>query len=237
MFVRDERGGGVLPDSVRVTLHQTAANSNAVPTNFLRIAGFHTWDVNVEAVARRFVPDCIRDGLIAHGIVAISSNNGFVNRICVHGQQGVAMQNHNFYELGVTVSMPDPDTMLTIPSGGMTSNPGLPEALRENILDPRMVNHIDEIMADMLTKQPGVLPSYIDAAKPISTLAATSLAGSTMFSATRTNRSASKTARRSLTLSSYPNAISMLDQAHSWPMWCWDQPHWVTARSRSTTRT
>jgi hypothetical protein len=159
--------GPMLPDSVRVALHQTAANANAVPVNFLRIIGLDTWDVNVEAVAQRFIPDCLRDGLVAAGVVDISSNNGFVNRICIHGQQGVEMQNHNFHELGVTISMPDVDSQLVIPTGGLESNPGLPEALREQSLDPRMVNHVDEIMDGLLALNPAYLPSYIDTNNPV----------------------------------------------------------------------
>jgi hypothetical protein len=139
----------LLPDSVMITVRQTEENSNPVPVNFLRIIGLTSWDVQAQAVAQRFVPACLRDGLLARGVVDISSNNDFVHHICVHGQQGVAMQNHNYYEDGVIVSMPDPDIMLTTPSGGMTSNPGLPQALRENILDPRMINHLDEIMAKL----------------------------------------------------------------------------------------
>ncbi len=159
--------GPLVPDAVRVTLHQTEANTNAVPVNFLRIVGLQTWDVNVQAVAQRFVPTCLKDGLIARGIVDISSNNDFVREICVHGQQGVEMQNHNYYELGVTVSMPDPGYQLTIPNGGMESNPGLPEALRENILDPRMVNHIDEIMLGMIDRTASVMPNYTHAELPV----------------------------------------------------------------------
>jgi hypothetical protein len=153
-----------VPDAVKVTVHRAARNDNAVPVNFLRIAGFRTWNVTAQAVAQRFIPECLNDGLIARGFVDISSNNGFVNNICVHGQQGVNMQNHNFYEAGVTVSMPDPGTQLTIPTGGMESNPGLPQALRENILDPRMVNHVDEIMAAMISgavPASEYIPSYI----------------------------------------------------------------------------
>jgi len=147
-----------------VTLHQTEANSNPLPTNFLRIIGLQSWDITAQAVAQRFIPECLRDGLVARGIVDISSNNDFVNQICIHGQQGVNMQNHNFYELGVTVSMPNPGSQLTIPAGGMTSNPGLPEALRENILDPRDVNHVNELMAAMVSgadPPSEYLPSYI----------------------------------------------------------------------------
>jgi hypothetical protein len=52
--------------------------------------------------------------------------------------------------------------MLEIPASGMDSNIGLPPALRENYLDPRMVNHIEQIIADILTLQDYVMPSYID---------------------------------------------------------------------------
>jgi hypothetical protein len=154
--------GALIPDAVRVTLHQTAANANPVDVSFLRIIGLESWDVNVEAVAQRFLPGCLRDGLVARGLVDISSNNGFVNQICIHGQKGVHLQNHNYEQLGVIVSMPDIDGQLIIPTGGMESNPGLPEALREQSLDPRMVNHVNEIMTDMLTMQDYVMPDYID---------------------------------------------------------------------------
>jgi len=155
--------GSAFPDAVMVTVRQTDANSNPVPVNFLRIIGLMSWNVEAQAVSQRFIPECLRDGLIARGIVDISSNNDFVREICIHGQLGVEMQNHNYHELGVTVSMPRLD-MLTIPTQGMTSNPGLPDALRENILDPRMVNHIDDIMLELVTQStpPSVfLPSYV----------------------------------------------------------------------------
>ena len=59
--------------------------------------------------------------------------------------------------------MPDMDSQLVIPASGMESNPGLPEALRETSLDPRMVNHVDEIMLAMLNMESYVRPSYIGA--------------------------------------------------------------------------
>ena len=156
-----------LPDSVMVTARQAEQNSNPVPVSFLRIIGLMNWNVQAQAVAQRFVPECLEDGLDAGGGVYISSNNDFVNEICLHGQQGVKMQNNNSFEPGVTVSMPDPGNQLVIPAVGMISNPGLPEALRENILAPRMVNHVDEIMLDFLDPASPVLPAYIDTALPV----------------------------------------------------------------------
>ena len=77
--------GAALPDSVMVTVRRSEANNNPVPVNFLRIVGLTNWNVQARAVAQRFIPECLKDGLIARGIVDISSNNGFVNQICVHG--------------------------------------------------------------------------------------------------------------------------------------------------------
>jgi hypothetical protein len=153
--------GGVLPDSIRVRLHQTEANSNAVPTNLLRIVGLQTWELNVEAVAQRFVPECLNDGLIAAGLVDISSGNDFVNRICIHGQKGVHMSVGNTLEAGVTVSVPDMATQIVVPGDDLDKNSGLDEASREQSLYPRMVKHVDEIMADLLTLEPYILPEYI----------------------------------------------------------------------------
>jgi hypothetical protein len=157
---------GTLLNAVRVNANQTAANGNAVPVNFLRIIGLMTWDVRTHAVAEAFHPLCLRNGLTARGIVDISSNNAFSNRICIHGQQGVEMQNHNTFDPGTEVSMPDLAD-LTLPSGGMDSNPGLRDALAEVNKDPRLVNHVDEIMADYMDPGSGLAPSYIDATKPV----------------------------------------------------------------------
>ena len=163
--------GSAFPDAVMVTVNRSADNANAVPVNFLRIIGLETWNVTAQAVAQRFIPGCLRDGLIAREFVDISSNNGFVRNICVHGEQGVNIQSNNYFESGVNVSMPSLE-MLEIPASGMTSNPGLPAALRENHLDPRMVNHIDEIIAKLRdpsldTDLVSVIPSYIDANLPV----------------------------------------------------------------------
>jgi hypothetical protein len=102
------------PDAVMVTVNRSAANANAVPVNFLRIIGLQTWNVTAQAVAQRFIPDCLRDGLIAREMVDMSSNNSFVNRICIHGEQGVNIQSNNFFESGVNVSMPSL-AMLEVP--------------------------------------------------------------------------------------------------------------------------
>ncbi len=149
------------PDAVMVTVRRSAENANAVPVNFLRIIGLQTWNVVAQAVAQRFIPDCLRDGLIAREIVDMSSNNGFVNEICIHGEEGIDIQSNNYFETGVNVTMPKIPEMLQLPNSGMDSNIGLPPALRENYLDPRMVNQVDEIMLGMVAMQEDIMPNYI----------------------------------------------------------------------------
>jgi hypothetical protein len=148
-------------DAVHVMTKRNSDNDNSVPVNFLRIAGLQTWNVRAQAIAERFIPDCLRDGLIARNMVDISSNNSFVNEICVHGQRGVNLQSNNYFEPGVNVSMMDMST-LELPASGMESNTGLQDALRESSLDPRMVNHIDEIIQGILDRDPKYVPAYIN---------------------------------------------------------------------------
>jgi len=157
----------VLPDAVMVTVHRSAAKENALPVNFLRMIGQMNWNVTAQAVAQRFIPPCLRDGLVARETVDISSNNSFVNKICIHGQQGVKIQSNNYFEPGVNVSMPEMPAMLQLPSSGMASNPGLQSALRESSMSPRDVNHVDEIMLNYLDPNWSKQPSYIDKSKPV----------------------------------------------------------------------
>jgi len=144
-------------DAVHVIVHRGAANANPVATNFLRIIGRDDWNVKAQAIAQRFIPECLNDGLIARGSVDLSSNNSFVNRICLHGQKGVDMQSNNYFEKGVSVSMPNLDML-----DAQSANIGLQDALREDILDPRMVNHLEEIMDSYLDPPTSKwLPDYI----------------------------------------------------------------------------
>ncbi len=159
---------GALPaDAVRVKLHRSVENGNEVSLNFLRILGLSAWNnIAAEAVAQRFVPPCLNDGLFARQIVNISSNNDFVENICVHGEEGVDMQNNNFFELGTNVSMPYPETMLSIPAGGMTSNPGLSDALMANSYNFAMVDDLANIIytlwhPELDTGEVAVVPDYV----------------------------------------------------------------------------
>jgi len=147
-------------NAVYVMAQRTNTNSNPLPVNFLRIIGLDRWNVRAQAVAEKFHPPCLNDGLIARHEVHISSNNSFVNYICVHGQKGVKIQSNNYFDETVRVSMYDLDT-LQLPSSGLDSNTGLDNALTEGSLDPRDVNHVDAIMASLIDPTSAKFADYV----------------------------------------------------------------------------
>ncbi|HUF86045.1 MAG TPA: pilus assembly protein TadG-related protein [Thermohalobaculum sp.] len=161
-FIRDVP----IPDAVHVRVRMDHARGNAVVASFLRIVGFKAWELEAHAIAQKFTPQCYTDGLVARGYVDTSSNNQYYNEFCIHGQQGVYLQNGSFFELGTSVSMPDL-SLLTIPTDGLTSNPGLEDALREGSLDPRMVDRVPEIMDMYLDPTSPIQPIWIDQSKPV----------------------------------------------------------------------
>ena len=154
------------PDAVMVTVRANMARGNAVLSTFLRMAGVGGWELEASAIAQKFRPQCFTDGLVARGHVDTSGNNAYYNHFCVHGQNGVHIQNGNTFELGTSVSMPDL-SLLSIPTDGLDGNPGLAEALREGSLDPRMVDHVPAIMDMLLDPTSPIQPIYIDTSKPV----------------------------------------------------------------------
>jgi hypothetical protein len=160
------------PDAVMVTVWRGAANSNAVPVNFLRIIGLQTWNVRAQAIAQRFIPDCFRkDGLIAAETVDLSSNNYFGPETCVHGEEGVNIQSGNFFDPEARVSMIDLAD-LELPSSGMEGNPGLKDVLLEERLYPKLVEKLDEMMDGYLSPEnpESVLPDFINRELPVITV-------------------------------------------------------------------
>ena len=165
--------GGAVPLATRVELHRSRTNGNALASNFLRITGMDAWeDIAAAAVAERFIPECLKDGLLAEGEVDMSSGNGFVNEICIYGKLGVDMQQANSFQEGVTVMMPDPSTQLTTPGGELASNPGLAAALRAGTQQLRMIGDLPNIIRKLKDPSldvvyPPVIPSFINAMLPV----------------------------------------------------------------------
>jgi hypothetical protein len=104
---------------------------------------------------------------VAAGIVDLAANNQFSNDMCIHGQQGVHLRNGNEFMPGAKVTMPDLANGLVTPGGKTGGNPGLVDAMGEKYLAPRMVNHVSQIIDDLLTLKPSVTPNYIDTLREV----------------------------------------------------------------------
>ncbi len=150
------------PNAVRTRAARSTGNGNRVDTFLLRLAGFTAWDVGAESVVQRFIPGCIRNGLVARGWVETSSNNTYRNRICVHGQSGVKLASNSIFEAGVKVTMPDLSD-LQMPPSGWTSNVGIADALGEGFLEPRLVSLLPTIIPDLADINSPFQPGYIQA--------------------------------------------------------------------------
>lgn len=152
--------GGADVNAVYVITRRADSNENALGMNFLRIlaiAGLEPrWNINTDAVAVRYIPDCIsKNGLVAMNKVDVTSNNHF-NDICVHGQNAyedpgqdyaIDIQNNNIIDSGTQFSMPDLDDMNGRPNV-YDKNQGLESALVEGDLIPKDALAIDEIISD-----------------------------------------------------------------------------------------
>lgn len=155
----------VAPNAVYVVTRRAQQNSNPLPTNFLRITKLFGidadfWNINVEAVAARFVPGCIRAGnaFIAGNRADFTSNNVFENT-CVHGQNmvedpghdyAVEIQNNGTIGDNVQISMPDLDELTGRPT--VCSNDGLCEqnVLVAGDMFPKDAFVVDKTIAGML---------------------------------------------------------------------------------------
>ncbi len=162
----------LVPDAVQAVTERSGANGNQVPTFLLKLAGIASWDVSTTATAQRFLPGCILDGMVAANTVQVSSNNAFVKGYCIHGQNGVQVSSNNSFEgpnaniPGVIVSMNDLADF-AMPSSAFASSPGLEAALRENWMEPKLVNHVDEIIAELTDLTSDRIPSYINKSLPV----------------------------------------------------------------------
>ena len=155
----------VAKDAVQVTTRRSSATGNALPTFLLKLVGFQSWDVGAQATAQRFVPECIRSGLISRMRVEVSSNNEFLGGICLHGRTGVKISSNNYFEEGVKVTMPDL-SLLQIPSSGLKTNLGLEQALGEDWIDPKIVDQVNKIVTALRNPASSRQPGYITASLP-----------------------------------------------------------------------
>lgn len=160
-------GAGVIPNAVQVTTRLDDTNGNPAGTFLIKLMGFTHWQISTVSVALVELADCHKDGLIAGGIVDLTSNNSFYNGMCVHGQQGIQMNSNNFFDYadGVRISMPDPRPT---DEGGMydelgNDNEGALESLHEANINPLLATQaaITALIADLSNPNYAGRPTYI----------------------------------------------------------------------------
>ncbi len=167
--------GTTAPNAVRVITRRDDANNNPLATTFLRILGLwglpmDRWNISVEAVAVGYIPHCLRDGFVAANSVHMNGNNDFINDICIHGQNmiddpgknyAIELNNNNYFEPGVSVSMPDLD-MMPMREGTCLNNSGLcsNDVLFEGDVWPEDVELIDPIIQGMQSGS-AYMPDYM----------------------------------------------------------------------------
>ena len=79
--------GGAEPNAVRAITRRDANNENPVATNFLRIIGLETWNVNAVAVAAKGIDECANNGIIAGGALDVKTHIEFYDDICLIGHE------------------------------------------------------------------------------------------------------------------------------------------------------
>jgi hypothetical protein len=168
-------GAGGIADAIRVTTRRDQNNSNRLKTYFLRLVGMDSWNVNAQAVAQRYWPECLnKDAIIARHVVDLQSNNKFRDGLCVHGNDHVEVNNNNCWEEGVSVTMPSLADFVAPPNGWAQEdaencnnlrtdgkNPGLADALGEEWFDPKIVDHVHSTLDSFLDPSSANTPSYI----------------------------------------------------------------------------
>jgi hypothetical protein len=156
-------------DAVLVETVRLEERLNPVPTFLLRTIGFDHWDIRRMAIFETYKPTCLREGFVGEDIVEVTTGNTYKPGFCVHSNTHVSLNNSNTFEDKSIVSMPDRRDIV-LPADGMTTNPGLPRALRDGSYHLRIVDRINEIIAGVQTPGSTYFRSYIDPANPTLTL-------------------------------------------------------------------
>jgi Flp pilus assembly protein TadG len=153
--------------AVRVTTHMDAAHNNGLRALLLRVTGSdNLFDVRAQSIFTTFIPNCLREGFVAQGVVDIQSNNGFAAGFCVHSNDHVALNNNNTFAPGTVVSMPDLSA-IDLGRNGFERNEGLEAALRSGAYRLRTLNNAETIMDGLDAADPDYLPDYIRSTLPI----------------------------------------------------------------------
>jgi hypothetical protein len=147
-------------EAVRVTASMLAEKSNAAPSYLFHMLGIEHFDIRARATFMTYKPGCLRQGLMADGIVDLQSNNSFTNGFCVHSNTHISINQNNYFESGTVVSMPSISD-LDMPKSGFDQNDGLQEALRNQRINLNIMNRLEDIQSGLHSGLGEYIPTYI----------------------------------------------------------------------------
>ena len=156
---------------VLVETSSLSSKSNPVSAFLLHLVGFGTFDVRTRAVYETYKRSCLNEGFVAEKTVDLRSNNDFLNDFCIHSNGHVELQNHNYFESGTRVTMPNKDD-LVIPGNGWAQNPGLADALGEDEFSLDIIDDLPDIFSDLynLNSNTEHWPSYVTDTSTLDTI-------------------------------------------------------------------
>jgi hypothetical protein len=96
--------GGTDPNAVRAIARRDSTNANPLATNFLRIIGLQSWDVNTVALAAIGIDECFNHGIISGGTLDVKPHTNFIDNICLIGVEAFLFRkNDTTFEDGVYI--------------------------------------------------------------------------------------------------------------------------------------
>jgi len=146
--------------AVRVQASMLETKKNAAPSYLFKMLGVDHFDVVASSVFMTYRPGCLKEGLMADGIVDLQSNNSFSNGFCIHSNSHVSINQNNYFEPGTVVSMPNIND-LDMPRSGFEKNSGLQEALRDQRMYLNILNRLDDIKTGLSSGNGDYIPKYI----------------------------------------------------------------------------
>lgn len=119
------------PNSVQVTVQRNESTTSALRTFLLNWVGFDQWDIrSAAATAFAQTQRCSNtEGIFAHGDIQLRSHNTFGEGICLHSKDKITMSNHNEFETGAFLSMPNLEDCAKCDDD--SKNPGVVAAAHE----------------------------------------------------------------------------------------------------------
>ena len=147
-------------DAVRVIARRDTSRDNIVTNMLLQVIGYRGFEIDTTAIFQVWEPGCFKNGFVARNVVDVQSNNEFGPEFCMHGNDHVELNNHNYFATGAVVSMPDQGDIV-VPPAGWESNDGLAEALRNAFYLFKVLDAVPETITKLETNDPQVAPGYV----------------------------------------------------------------------------